>query len=182
MDKIVERIMDAEKWPEIELPENLELLNELADQEYDSGTFSGMLAAILMYHQIIEAMCIHLLEDCHFLIQLALYPSTIQFKIDQGRMLGSYIKELKESVDFQEKDKFISNVEKFNKMRNEVVHKMRRANEAELISIVRKGKKNFDNIYELYNGIQDDFRVIFHSYKKDVFIDYFEEDDFSETI
>lgn len=51
MDSIVERIMDNDKWPEIELPENLDYLNEIADLEYDSGTFPGMLAAILMYHQ-----------------------------------------------------------------------------------------------------------------------------------
>ena len=180
MDSIVERIMDNKKWPEIEMPENLELMNELADREYDSGTFSGMLAAILMYHQIIEAMCIHLLEDCHFLIQLALYPSTIQFKVDPDRMLGSYIKELKESVDFEKKDKFISSVEEFNKLRNKIVHKMRRTNEADLIPIMREGKNDFDRIYELYDGIQDDFRLIFHSYKKDVFIDSVEEYNLSE--
>ena len=164
MDSVVERIMDNEKWPGIEMPENLELLNELADQQYDSGTFSGMLAATLMYHQIIEAMCIHLLEDCHFHIQLALYPATIQFKIDQDRMLGSYIKELKESVDFLNKEQFITSVEEFNKLRNKLIHKMRRTNEADMIPVLREGKQMFDRIFELYDDIQDDFKVVFHCF------------------
>jgi hypothetical protein len=125
-------------------------------------------------------MCIHLLEDCHFLIQLALHPSTIQFRINSDRMLGSYIKELKESVDFENKDKFIDNVEEFNKLRNSIVHKMRRTNEAELLPKMREEKKAFERIFELYDGIQDNFRLIFHDYKKDVFIDYVEEYDLSE--
>ncbi|WP_077533283.1 hypothetical protein [Massiliimalia massiliensis] len=52
VDDIVNRIMDSEKWPNLELPENLELLNELADESFSSGTFSGMLSAVLMYHQL----------------------------------------------------------------------------------------------------------------------------------
>ena len=79
MDEIVNRIMDSDKWPYIEMPESLELLNEMADDSFSTGTFSGMLSAILMYHQLIEAMCLHLLEDCHFQIQLSVYPATINF-------------------------------------------------------------------------------------------------------
>ena len=176
MDSIVERIMDNDKWPEIELPENLDYLNEIADLEYDSGTFPGMLAAILMYHQIIEAMCIHLLEDCHFLTQLALYPFSIQFNTTQGKMLGSYIKELKETVDFKDKATFLAKAEEFNHLRNMIVHKMRRSNEDDMISVMRKGKTVFDQVFELYDAIQDDFRVIFHDFQKDTFFDYFQEE------
>jgi len=38
-------------------------------------------------------------------------------------------------------------------------------------------KKRFDEIYDLYDSIQDDFRVDFHGFKKDVSIDYLEEDE-----
>lgn len=176
MDSIVERIMDKEKWPSLEMPENLELLNELADREFDSGTFPGMLAALLMYHQIVEALCVHLLEDCHFLIQLALYPATIHFKVDQSKMLGSYIKDLRETVDFKDKDKFIGKVEEFNRIRNTIVHKMRRSNGGELSPLLRKGRASFEGILDLYVEIQDDFCLIFHSYKKDIFRDYAEND------
>ena len=58
MDEIVERILDSDKWPTIEMPENLNFLNELADQSFNEGSFAGRLSALLMYHQIVEAMCI----------------------------------------------------------------------------------------------------------------------------
>lgn len=74
MDEVILRIMNAENWPNIELSENLELLNEIADEIFSTQTFSGMLSAVLMYHQLIEAMCLHLLDDCHFLIQLLKTP------------------------------------------------------------------------------------------------------------
>ena len=101
MDEIVNRIMDSDKWPNIALPENLELLNEMADDSFSIGSFAGMLSAVLMYHQLVEAMCLHLLEDCYFLIQLSVYPATINFSISQNKMLGAYVSELKESVSFQ---------------------------------------------------------------------------------
>lgn len=71
MDDVISRIMNTENWPELELPENLELLNEMADKSFSSQTFPEMLSAVLMYHQLIEAMCLHLLEDCHFLTWLS---------------------------------------------------------------------------------------------------------------
>lgn len=66
MDEVILRIMNDENWPNIELPENLELLNEIADEIFSTQAFSGMLSAVLMYHPLIEAMCLHLLDDCHF--------------------------------------------------------------------------------------------------------------------
>lgn len=66
MNENVERILDVARWPNIEFPENLEVLNELADESYNVHTINGMLSATLMNHQIIEARCMHLLDDCHF--------------------------------------------------------------------------------------------------------------------
>ena len=39
MDEIVSRIMDSEQWPNLSLPENLELLNEMADQCFAERSF-----------------------------------------------------------------------------------------------------------------------------------------------
>ena len=137
MDKILSRIMNSDDWPSIQMPENLELLNEIADNSFELTTFEGMLAATLMYHQILEAMCMHILEDCYFYIQLSVYPAEIEFKIPKDKMFGYYINELK------------------------------------------KVKGCFDKIYDLYNDIQDEFRVIFHSYKKDTFIDYLTDEEYN---
>lgn len=171
MDEIANRIMDSDSWPNIELPENLELLNEMADDCFSTGTFSGMLSSVLMYHQLVEAMCLHLLEDCHFLIQLSVHPATIHFKIPPNKMLGAYVSELKESVSFHKKDEFLEKVTTFNTIRNAAIHKMRKSNLDEVSNSLRNAKLLFDEIFLLYDEIQDDFRVIFHGFKKDVFGD-----------
>lgn len=177
VDEIANRIMDSDKWPNIELPENLELLNEMADDSFSTGTFSGMLSAVLMYHQLVEAMCLHLLEDCHFLIQLSVHPATIHFTIPQNKMLGAYVSELKESVSFHKKDEFLEKVTAFNIIRNGAIHKMRKSNLDEVSNSLRDAKQLFDEIFVLYDEIQDDFRVTFHGFKKDVFADEYTEDD-----
>ena len=178
MDKIIERIMDSDSWPTIQLPENLELLNEMADESFVLGTFEGMLAATLMYHQILEAMCMHILEDCHFYIQLSVYPSEIDFKEQQGKMLGYYLRELKSSISFLKKNEFIEKAELFNSYRINAVHKMRRSNLEQLADELKNVKCCFDEIFELYDEIQDDFRVIFHSLQKDEFVEYLSDDDY----
>ena len=177
MDEVVGRIMDIDKWPNIEIPENLELLNEMADESFASQTFSGLLASVLMYHQLIEAMCLHLLEDCYFLIQLSVYPATINFLIPENRMLGNYVKELKNTVSFYKKDEFLEKVTSFNAVRNEAIHKMRKSNLEKISESLRSAKSLFDEIYDLYDEIQDDFRVAFHEFKKNVFMDEYEEID-----
>lgn len=171
MDEVVTRIMDSDKWPNLELPENLELLNEMADESFATLTFSGMLASVLMYHQLIEAMCLHLLEDCHFRIQLSVYPTTIQFSIPKNRMLGVYVSELKDSVSFYGKEEFLEKVTSFNTIRNEAIHKMRKSNLDQISDSLKKAKQIFDEIFDLYDEIQDDFRVTFHGFKKDNFAD-----------
>lgn len=171
MCDVVARIMDSDKWPNLELPENLELLNEMADESFAAQTFSGMLASVLMYHQLIEAMCLHLLEDCHFLIQLSVHPATIQFSIPKNRMLGVYVSELKDSVSFYGKEEFLEKVTSFNTIRNEAIHKMRKSNLDQISDSLKKAKQIFDEIYDLYDEIQDDFRVTFHGFKKDIFAD-----------
>lgn len=174
-NKIVNRIMDSDKWPNLQLPENLQLLNELADESFSSQTLSGMLASVLMYHQIIEAMCQHLLENCHFQIQLSVYPAMIDLSIKENKMLGRYVQELKNSITFHKKDDFIKKVTEFNDIRNDLIHKMRKNNPKTIIEKAKDIKQIFDEVFELYDEIQDDFRVVFHSFKKDIFIDEDEE-------
>ena len=177
MDDLIACIMDDNKWPSLQLPENLDLLNELADNSFSLGTFEGKLAGTLMYHQILEAMCMHLLDDCHFFIQLSVYPATIQFKLSTDKMFGYYIGELKSSISFYKKDEFIQKAEQFNVYRVNAVHKMRRSNLAQLSEELDKVKSCFDELYNLYDEIQDAFRVDFHGFKKNVFIDYLTEEE-----
>ncbi len=168
--------MNPDKWPSISYSDNLELINEIADNLFDKGSFEGKFAALLMYH-LGEVICQHLIDDCFFFIQLSIHPATIQRKSQENRMLGQYIKELRESIDFPEKDVFLDSISRFNTFRNETVHGMKKANIAELNSKLENVKKYFNKIYVLYDEIQDNFRVDFHGFKKDVFIDYIDEDE-----
>ena len=177
MDNIMQRIMDPDNWPSISYPDNLEIINELANNSFKLGTFEGKFASLLMYHQVIEAMCMHLLGDCRFFIQLSIYPTIIEFKIPEKRMLGYYIDELKNSIEFNNKENFIQKVNDFNSIRNKIVHEMTRKNIAVVSTELSCVKNRFDEIFELYDDIQDDFRVTFHGFQKDVFIDYVDEDD-----
>lgn len=86
-------------------------------------------------------------------------------------MLGAYLNELKDTVSFYKKDEFLEKVAAFNVIRNEAIHKMRKSNLDEISGRLRYMKVLFDNIFELYDEIQDDFRITFHSFRKDVFFD-----------
>ena len=66
------------------------------------------------------------LDDCHFLIQLSVYPATIQFSKRRSEMLGAYVKELQEIVSFHKKGEYLEKVISFNKIRNKgVLHKQK---------------------------------------------------------
>lgn len=119
-------------------------------------------------------MCLHLLENCHFQIQLSVYPATIQFSVPQNKMLGFYVNELKNSISFPEKEEFLEKVASFNSLRNDAIHKMRKNNLERVTEQLRIAKSTFDEIFELYDEIQDDFRVTFHGFQKGVFLDEYE--------
>ena len=95
-------------------------------------------------------------------------------------LLGYYISELKNSISFYLKEEFIQRVEQFNFYRIDVVHKMRRTNMDQISSQLQKIKPCFDEIYDMYDKIRDDFRVIFHGFKKDEFIDLLTEEEYQE--
>jgi hypothetical protein len=177
MDEILNRIMDSEKWPSISCAENLETLNEMADHSFLNDAFENKLAAMLMYHQIVEGMCIHLLEDCEFFIQLSIHPITIQMRKQENKMLGFYLDELEKNIDFKFKNEFIGKCREFNTNRNRVVHELARIISDETLDKINKTKEKFDAIYYYYDKIQDWFRLIFKDFRKDVFMDYFEEED-----
>ena len=59
---------------------------------------------------------------------------------------------------------------------------MRRTNLDTLAVELQKVKGCFDEIFDLYNDIQDDFRVIFHSLQKDTFVEYLTDEEYDEVL
>ena len=178
MDNLTKRIMDADLWPYIDSADNLETLNAIADSVFSSGSLEGLVAATLIYHQIIELMCKHILEDCCFFIELSIYPARINFRIPSDKMFGYYLNELEKSMDFSGKEQFISSVRQFNKIRIDIVHRLCKNNISATMSKISNIKVKFDEIYKQYDAIQDSFRVDFHGFKKDVFIDYLSNEEY----
>ena len=84
---------------------------------------------------------------------------------------------IKNYISFNKKDEFNKKAEQYNVYRINAVHKMRRSNLTQLSKELDKVKSCFIELYNLYDEIQDSFRVDFHGFKKDVFIDYLTEED-----
>ena len=91
-------------------------------------------------------------------------------------MLGTYVSELKESVSFHKRDEFLEKVTAFNNIRNNAIHKMRKSNLDEVSNSLHNAKLLFDEIFVLCGEIQDNFRIAFHGFKKDVFVDEYEDE------
>lgn len=127
-------------------------------------------------------MCIHLLEDFTFFVQLSIYPITIKKRIQENKMLGFYLDELEMNIDFEFKKDFIGKCREFNNIRNRVVHGLAKIISDETIDLINNIKEKFDAIYFVYDQIQDWFRLCFHDFRKDVFMDYLEEDDLDSML
>ncbi len=113
-----EQINNSDYWPGFENPDHLDDLNEIADDAFKKNSIEGYLAALLIYHQLCEEMAKLLIEDSKFFIKASIYPAEIQFTKNNKTMFGRTIEQLKETIDFQEKDLFIKKCENFNQIRN----------------------------------------------------------------
>ncbi len=175
-DKTVRKIMNFERYPKIKNPENLEFLNDIADEMFKRNKISDKIASIIIYHQIIECICIHLLEYSRFQMELSVYPEEIEFsKIKDNYMLGNLIKELKIGIKFYMKDELISRVEDFNRIRNHTVHNLTKSDIYEITANLKDIKSEFDYIFYLYEEIKDNFHLIFKDFRKDSFIEIIDE-------
>ena len=92
-------------------------------------------------------------------------------------MLGFYLDEWEKNIDFEFKNDFIGKCREFSNIRNKVVHGLAKIIPDETLDLVNNIKEKFDTIFFAYDQIQDWFRLSFHGFKKDVFMDYFEEGD-----
>lgn len=164
---IINRIKDLDNWPEPERGDFLDILNDVADKSFNQDTIEGYLAAILIYHQLTEEL-IKILIDCsEFYIQLSIFPQKLKKRNLKGKMFGQLIEELKHCVSDNYTTKFIKLSQELNSLRIGIVHKL--TLNKSLIDIkehCKKTKEVFDLIFELYEGIYDNYRVTFKDFKK----------------
>ncbi|MES9851048.1 MAG: hypothetical protein ABW170_04365 [Candidatus Thiodiazotropha sp. L084R] len=169
----INQINDSDHWPGFDSPEHLSDLNEIADESFNKHTVEGYLAALLIYHQLCEEMAKLLIEDSRFFIKASIYPSEIDFSPSNKTMFGRTIEQLKETVDFNERDLFIQKCQNFNQVRNSLAHGLTKQTSIDDIKMkLEMIKKIFDEIFELFDSAHDWFYLCFKDFRKDKFIDY----------
>ena len=172
----IKLINDSEKWPSFESPHHLDDLNEIADEAFKKNTIEGYLAALLIYHQLCEEMAKLLIEDSRFFIRAGIYPAEIEFPNSNKLMFGRIIDQLKEAIEFNNKDLFIQKCQSFNEIRNSIAHGLTKQTSVNTVkNKLKKVKTLFDEIFNLFDESHDWFHLCFKDFKKDKFIDYADE-------
>ena len=170
---LITTVRDSDKWPSFERPGFLNELDEIATEALSKNSTEGYLASLLIFHQLCEETIRLLLKDAQFFIQLSVFPAEIIFPEKKKLMFGQLIEELKSTISFEGKDKFLKSCMELNNHRIDIVHRLtKRSSLADLKAQLLKVKKLYDEIYELFDDIHDWFRLCFKDLKKDVFLDY----------
>jgi hypothetical protein len=120
-DELLRRL-EQRAWPELANAEFLERLDNLAEEAHRCRTLDGSLAALLIYHQLVEDMTRVLVESARFFLQLSIFPLELRFKDPSKPMMGYWVQQLEEMFDFDGKLEFTKRVKELNQLRNQLFH------------------------------------------------------------
>jgi hypothetical protein len=166
----IARLKDSGIWPALQRGDFLQNLNDFADRSTATRSTEGYLAAFLVYQQLVEEM-VSVLVDCStFLIQCRVFPLEYRgTKQSRKKMFGQLLIELEAGVMDVHTSRLLSKCRMLNDLRIRMVHKI--TLKESLTDITRRAshaKRLFDEIFELYNQIYEDFRLSFKDHKKDI--------------
>lgn len=119
-------LFDTSKWPTYENIESLRVLDEMADDAHHSFTDVGYISSILIRHQLLEEVIMHLVRFSHLVLHCSLYPEVINIDLPRKPMTGNLIQKLKDSIEFDKKKEFIEICEELNKLRIDIVHYLKK--------------------------------------------------------
>jgi hypothetical protein len=166
------RLQDRTRWPDFPDAEFLDRLDRAAERALAKRTVEGYLAAVLIYHQLVEEIFRLLLSDAQFHVQLAIFPTPIKFIDRPKKMFGQLQQQLQETLDFPSKDRLLKKSNQLNSLRIGFVHKLtRRASLAGVAKEARKMQRIYGAIFADFEAAHDNFRLIFHDFEKDMFVD-----------
>ena len=166
--QLVARIKDRDQWPDFSEPNFLSQLNDLADEAWSKNTVEGYLAALLIYHQLAEEMLRLLLRSAEFLIQLELFPTEIKFPARGNIMFGRVIEALKDTIEFENKEKIIECARSLNERRVSLVHGLtKHSSVSDITTKAREIKKDFDALYSAFEEAHDWLLLCFKDLRKD---------------
>lgn len=165
---LINRLKDHANWPSFDNPDFLDALDALAARAAKRRTLDGQLSALLIYNQLAEEMTRLLLECARFYIQLRLRPAEIRFKDPSKPMMGYWIGQLENTIDFDGKDEFIRYVRELNQLRNTVFHGITKHPSAEVLKRrLKPAKKLHDQLFGRFHDSYDWFRLCFKDERKD---------------
>ena len=177
MTDIVGKIKDYTQWPAFENSQHLSDLDALADDANGLGTIEGYLAALAIYHQLCDEMAKLLIKKSEFYIQLSCYPTEIKFPKSKQQTAGQVLSQLEFAVEFEGKKDFIRKCRTMNSLRNNVFHNLTKETSlTELQNKLSKISSLYEEIFEVFDTSDDWFQLSFKNFRKDVFIDVFEEE------
>ncbi len=163
------RLKDSSLWPEFERPDFLARLEATAERAPAKRSVEGQLAAILIYHQLVEEILRLLIEDSQLLVQAALRPWRIEFSSKTRQMFGQVQQELRQAVDFPKKQRLLMLADSINAIRIGVVHRLaRRGSLAGLARDARKARGLYRRIFDIFDQAHDGFRVDLNGFRKDL--------------
>jgi hypothetical protein len=166
---LVARLKDADQWPRFEDVHFLDRLDVVAERALRKRSIEGNLAAVLIYHQLVEEMLRLLVHDSQFLVQVALRPRPIEFSKPSKRMFGLLQEDLRRSLGFRQRDQLLALAEEINALRIEVVHKLtRRRSFAGLARDGRRAKRLYERIFRIFEDVHDDFRLGLNDFRKEL--------------
>jgi hypothetical protein len=166
---ILDKLRESDNWPCFERSNFLQKLNDIADNSFSKKTFEGYLASLLIYHQLCEEFTKLIIKSSIFYIQLSVFPQELKGKDLNRKMFGELIRELEHLPLDENTKKYIQKCKELNGLRIKIVHKL--TLETSLSDIKRQCKKVqiiFNQIYELFDEIYDNYRVVFSYHKKNI--------------
>jgi len=163
------RLRNPSHWPDFTSAEFLQRLESAAIRALRKRSVEGPLAAILIYHQLVEEILRLLVQDSRFLTQAALRPWRIEFPSRTRQMFGQLQQDLQHAVAFQQKSRLLALSERLNRIRIDVVHRLtQRGSLAGLTRDARRARRLYERIFDIFVSVHDDFRVGLNGFRKDL--------------
>lgn len=169
-EEIRSKLADPSLWPMYSKPEVLAKLDTIADDALSQTNIdtTSCIASILILQQITEELLKVLLHMSHFLIQAKLLPLKIQFKVKPKAMFGEIVKQLDQTIAFEDKDQIIELANNINAVRIDVAHKLIEKEEFDdLTSKALLVREYFEVFFTHYNDGIDWMRLCLNDLRKD---------------
>lgn len=174
--ELIEKITNSENWPYFSDAGRLDELDDLAEEAFKRETFDGFLSYVFITHQICDELIKLLIAHSRFTLQLYLIPDGFDYKFSnkegnkdiENFMTGKLLDVLQNSLEFDNKEKFILACSELSQIRNRLAHELTRSVKLDKIKkSASKYRQKFIALEELFDEIHDIFCLFYKDQRKD---------------